>query len=94
MQEQVPNYFKEFVMDFSEFKKNVTNRFDKVDDRLVKIESRLDIVEEKIDSHFEVIGEMKIQITDIHQSLPEKASHEYVVDIDKRTKKLEKLVFA
>jgi hypothetical protein len=79
--------FRDFRGEFKEFKGEVNERFDKVD-------KRFEMVEDKLDSHFETIGEIKVQVTDIAILLREKASLEYVREIDERTKALEKVAFA
>ena len=96
MREKTPIYIKELKEDlknhidqkienhvpkyFKEFREHIDKKFDKID--------------EKLEIHFETIGEIKVQVTEISLNLRNKASHEYVKDIDKRTGKLEKTVFA
>lgn len=91
MNETTPKYILELE---NKLKEHIDTRFDKVEDRLDRVEEKLDKHDKKLDSHFETIGEMKVQVTEIHLTLPKKASYEYVEGIDKRTKKLEKTVFA
>ncbi|MDO8430632.1 MAG: hypothetical protein Q7S72_01410 [Candidatus Taylorbacteria bacterium] len=79
--------FTEFKKEFKDFRNEVNGRFDKID-------KRFDVTDDKLDSHFETIGEVKVQVTDIAISLHKKANHEYVKEIDERTKDLEKVAFA
>lgn len=69
-------------------------RFDGIDTRLDRMDERLSRVEGKIDVHFETIGELKVQVTEIALSLKEKASVDYVRQIEERTEKIEGVVFA
>ena len=105
MQEKEPLYFKEFR---KELKHHLDDNFDrinkkfakidlqfaKIDTQFTKIDQKFDKVHEKLDMHFETIGETKVQVTEINLNLKNKASHEYVKDVEKRTEKLEKVVFA
>ncbi len=80
---------------------NIKDKLDSHDKEFVSIKSKLDShdkefvnIKDKLDSHFETIGEIKVQVTEINLMLPNKANYEYAIDIDERTKKIEKLVFA
>ena len=94
MIEKTPEYFVEFAKGFNEFKKEVNQKFDSIDHRFDKIDEEFEKVHEKLDTHFETIGELKVQVTCIDLMLKEKANHSYVKDIDNRVEKLEKVVFA
>ncbi len=72
----------------------VDTKLEVVDARLDKMDERLSRVEGKIDVHFETIGELKVQVTEIALSLKEKASVDYVRQIEERTEKIEGVVFA
>ena len=80
MPEKIPNYFLEFTKDFKGFK--------------TEIKDRLEKIQEKQESHFEAIGEVKIQLTNIELKLDNKANKFYADGIDNRVEKLEKVVFA
>ncbi|MEK7184928.1 MAG: hypothetical protein AAB683_02230 [Patescibacteria group bacterium] len=82
MTEQIPKYFAELSKDFKEFKKELKEQSEKIDK-----------VIENQEIHFETIGEMKIQITNIESQLTLKANQVYVDGIDNRVEKLEKVIF-
>lgn len=93
---------------FQDFKDEMSGRFDKIDERLEVIDEKLEVVdarldkmderlsrvEGKIDVHFETIGELKVQVTEIALLLKEKASVDYVRQTEERTEKIEGAVFA
>src|SRR5574343_597933 len=96
-EEKAPKYFADFVTEFNGFRKDVYNRFDVIEcdihllkSRIDSIDSNLKIVIEKQDMHFETIGEMKVQITQINQKLDNKANQFFVDGIDLRLNRLEK----
>ena len=91
---EVGREFTEFRNEFKDFRNEVNVRFDKIDKRFEKVDKRFEKVEDKLDSHFETIGEVKIQVTGIEEMLRNKANHEYVKEIDERTKALERVAFA
>lgn len=98
---------KNLKEDISGLKSTITKRMDKIDTKIEEIIEKQDShfeaigelkvkmteMEKKQDIHFEAIGELKVQVTGIELSLKDKASHDYVREIEKRTGKLEKVVF-
>lgn len=87
--------------EFGEFRTILTDRIDIIDvkidtldTKVNKMDVKMDEIIEKQDVHFETIGELKVQVTGIELSLKDKANHKYVKEIEKRTEKLEKVVFA
>lgn len=75
-QEKEPAYF-------ADFRKDINKKFDKIDERFDKIDQTLEI-------HFEAIGEVKMQITELENSRSTKA----IKNLEKRTKVLEDLLLA
>lgn len=72
---------------FADFRKFVESKFSEV-------KNQLDEVIENQDTHFEAIGELKVQVTGVEVILRKKADDSDVRDLEKRTNKLEKVVFA
>jgi uncharacterized protein YoxC len=90
IQEKEPVYF-------AEFRKEITSRFDGMDKQFEVIDKRfngidktLKEISETLETHFEAIGEVKVQISDLESSQNTKA----IKNIETRTKILEDLLLA
>lgn len=104
LKKDIGGFRQELKEDILTLKTTLTERMDKIDGKVSKMEgqigkmdgklSKLDEIIENQEIHFEAIGELKVQVTGIELMLKKKANHEYVKEIEKRTEKLEKVVFA
>lgn len=104
----VPEYFTKFREHidekFVEIDKKLgehSNQFKDMNKTLTNIDGMLEShsvqlvkIEDKLDSHFEAIGEVKVQIVEIGMLLKHKASKDELESLEHRTKSLEKLAFA
>ena len=90
MIETAPKYIVEFK---NELKEDIKKLEKTLVGRMGKMDVKINEIIEKQDVHFEAIGELKVQVTGIELSLKDKASHKYAKEIEKRTEKLEKVVF-
>ncbi|MEK7464060.1 MAG: hypothetical protein AAB610_03005 [Patescibacteria group bacterium] len=94
LKNELKNNITGLKQEFGELKTTLVNRIDKMDVKINKMDVKMDEIIEKQDIHFETIGELKVQVTGIELNLKNKANHDYVKEIEKRTDKLEKVVFA
>ncbi len=72
----------------------IGGKFDKIEIRFDNLESKIDEIVAQQELHFETLGEMKIQLTSIEKKLNTEADNSVVENIEKRTEKLERVVFA
>ena len=80
MIETEPQYFKDFR--------------EHIDKKFCEVDKRFDKIDETLESHSDQIGEVKVGVTKIEMLLAKKASYDHVKDLEHRTEKLEKAVFA
>lgn len=102
IQEKEPAYFAEFRKDIKKEFSKIDERFDKiykrfdgidiqlkgVDIQLKGVDVKLKEIGETLETHFEAIGEVKTQITELSESRSTKA----IKNLEKRTKVLEDLL--
>ena len=69
-------------------------KFDGIYKRLDNIDCNLQEVNDKLDSHFEEIGELKVEVTKIHMLFEKKVDQKDHDKLVHRTDKLESLAFA